>query len=267
MRVHRLLAQVRAQKPLVQNITNFVSMDVVANVLLAIGAAPAMVHAVEEAAEFAALASALVINVGTLSPPWLEGMRAATAVAGAKNMPWVLDPVGAGATSYRNGALASLLALRPSIIRGNASEILALAHIAELTRSAARPRGVDSLHGTDEAEAMAMALARHQGCVVAATGAVDIVTDGLQLVRLGNGHGLMTQVTALGCALSATIGAFAAVTPDRLEAAVAAIAIYGVAGELAAVGSQGPGSFRVAFLDSLHGLELHMLIRRLRVLT
>ena len=263
-RAARLLATVRAQKPLVQNITNFVAMDITANMLLAIGASPAMVHGIEEVPEFVQLASALVINTGTLSQPWVDSML--VAAAAARKLPWVLDPVGAGATSYRNAAVARLLALKPAIIRGNASEILAVARIAGLSAGMARPKGVDSAHGTAEAEDMAMALARHQNCIVAATGAVDVVTDGACLIRLGNGDALMTQVTALGCALSAMAGAFAAATPDMLEAAVAAIAVYGVAGEMAARQAQGPGSFRVAFLDCLHNMGEDDLKQWLKVL-
>ena len=174
--------------------------------------------------------------------------------------------MGAGATSYRNAAVARLLALKPAIIRGNASEILAVARIAGLSAGHARPKGVDSAHGTAEAEIMAMALARHQNCIVAATGAVDVVTDGSHLIRLGNGDALMTKVTALGCALSAMAGAFAAVTPDMLEAALSAIAVYGVAGEMAARQAQGPGSFRVAFLDCLHNIGEDDLKHWLKVL-
>ena len=261
-----LLAAVRAQKPLVQNITNFVAMDVAANVLLAIGASPAMVHGVEEVPEFVQLASALVINLGTLSQPWVDSMLVAAGAAALRKLPWVLDPVGAGATSYRNAAVARLLALKPAIIRGNASEILAVARIAGLSTSTARPKGVDSAHGTAEAQGMAMVLARHQNCIVAATGAVDVVTDGTRLIRLGNGDALMTKVTALGCALSAMAGAFAAVTPDMLEATLSAIAVYGVAGEMAARQAQGPGSFRVALLDCLHVLGGNDLKQGLKVL-
>ena len=265
-RAARLLATVRAQKPLVQNITNFVAMDITANMLLAIGASPAMVHGIEEVPEFVQLASALVINTGTLSQPWVDSMLVAAEAAGLRKLPWVLDPVGAGATSYRNAAVARLLALKPAIIRGNASEILAVARIAGISAGMARPKGVDSAHGTAEAEDMAMALARHQNCIVAATGAVDVVTDGACLIRLGNGDALMTQVTALGCALSAMAGAFAAATPDMLEAAVAAIAVYGVAGEMAARQARGPGSFRVAFLDCLHNMGEDDLKQWLKVL-
>ena len=248
-RATALLVALRAKKPLVHNVTNFVAMDVSANVLLAIGASPAMVHAVEEVAEFTALADALVVNTGTLSRPFADSMLLAAQAAVAQGKPWVLDPVGAGATLFRNGVLGDLMRLKPALIRGNASEIMALAAIAGLSDEAVRPRGIDSQHGTAAAEASAIALARHLGCTIAATGEVDFITDGKRQLRLGNGDAVMTRVTALGCALSAVCAAFAAVTGDAFEAACAALAVYGVAGEMAARVSQGPGSFRVAFLD------------------
>jgi len=242
----RLLSALRAQRPLVHNIANYVSMDVAANALLAIGASPAMVHAREEVAEFVSFSNALVINIGTLSAPWVEGMRIAAKTAREQSIPWVLDPVGAGATGFRNETIAALLTERPTIIRGNASEILAVAGTA-----GARPKGVDSANTTEEAEAAACALAERQACVVVASGAIDFVTDGRRAVKLGNGHELMTKVTALGCALSAVVGAFAAVERDAFTAAAAATAVYGVAGSLAAKKAEGPASFRTAFIDLL----------------
>ena len=261
-----LLAQVRGQRPLVQNITNLVAMDISANVLLAAGASPAMVHALEEVEEFSAFADALVINTGTLSAPFRTSMILAAQAFGQADKPWVLDPVGAGATTFRNAALARLLALRPAIIRGNASEILALAKIAGLPGEDAMARGVDSRHSTGAAEGAAAALARHVGCIVAATGAVDVITDGAQFVRLGNGDAMMTKVTALGCALSALCAAFAAVTPDAFAAARSAIAVYAVAGGMAALQSSGPGSFRTALLDILHRIGQSDIDANLKVL-
>jgi hydroxyethylthiazole kinase len=241
-----LLDAVRAQRPLVHNITNYVAMDISANALLAIGASPAMVHAREEVVEFIGLSGALVVNIGTLSPAWVEAMQLAAEAASRLGKPWILDPVGVGATSLRNEAVAKLLPLRPSIIRGNASEIMAIAGSA-----GAVPKGVDSANTTQEALDFVVSLARHQGCTVVATGAVDIVTDGERIVKLANGSPLMTQVTALGCALSGVTGAFAAVTHDRFAAAVASVAVYGIVGEMAAGQAWAPGSFRVAFLDAL----------------
>ncbi len=245
-----LLCRVRERAPLVQNITNFVAMDTAANAVLAVGASPAMVHAVEEVAEFGAVADALTINIGTLSGAWVESMRVAARTASSLGKPWVLDPVGVGATSFRRKAAAMLLDLRPPIVRGNASEIIALAGIAQ-----ARQKGVDSTQSTAEAEGSALSLARTLRGTVVVTGAIDLVTDGERIVRIANGHPLMTRVTALGCALTAVTGAFAAVEKDALRAATAATAIFGLAGEMAARQAAGPGSLRVALMDALHGLD------------
>jgi hydroxyethylthiazole kinase len=262
-----LLARLREQRPLVQTITNFVSMDVAANALLAIGASPAMVHAPEEVADFLRLSTALVINIGTLSKHWVESMLIAAAAAQAERKPWVLDPVGVGATAFRNDTVAALLAHGPAIVRGNASEIMAIARIAGVTDAVAVPKGVDAANTTAEAEGLAVALAQRLSCVIAATGAEDIVTDGTRLVRLANGDPLMSRVTALGCALSAIAGAFAGVTDDAFEATAAAVAIYGVAGEMAAEGDQriGTGSYRVGFLDELDRIEAADVAARLKV--
>ena len=263
--IARLLGGLRARRPLVQAVTNYVSMDVAANALLAIGASPAMVHAPEEAEDFGAIAESLVVNIGTLSADWVVGMEAAAEVAGRLGRPWVLDPVGVGATAYRNETTRRLLAKRPTIVRGNASEIMAAAKVAGLQGEAAAPKGVDSAHETSAAYAHASALARNQGCVVAATGAVDFITDGDRAVELANGSPLMSKVTAIGCALSATIAAFAAVTPDAFLAATAAIGIYGVVGEMAGERASRPGSFRVTFLDTLDEVGEADILTRLKV--
>ncbi|MGA3308440.1 MAG: hydroxyethylthiazole kinase [Xanthobacteraceae bacterium] len=255
-----LLATMRAARPLVHNIANYVSMDVAANALLAIGASPAMVHAREEVAEFVGLSGALVINIGTLSMPWVEAMIIAAEAATRHGKPWVLDPVGAGATSLRNEAVKSLLLHRPSIIRGNASEIMAVAGGAGVA-----PKGVDSANTTQEALAFAVSLAEHEHCIVIATGAIDIITDGRRVVKLGNGSPMMAKVTALGCALSAVTGAFAAITTDKFDAAVAAVAVYGIAGEIAAEPAKGPGSYRVAFLDELEAIGAKDIERHLKI--
>jgi hydroxyethylthiazole kinase len=244
------LQAVRDRSPLIQNITNFVSMDVVANCLLALGASPAMVHAEEEVEDFLAIAGALVVNIGTLSPPWAASMQKAAARASAQGTPWVLDPVGVGATAYRTGVAAELAAIRPSVIRANASEILALAGAAS-----GPTRGVDSSHAAEEAIGAARELARTLGTVVAVTGAVDHVTDGTRLLRVRNGHPMMTRVTALGCAASAIIGAFLVVADDPLHAAARALAVFGLAGERAAEVSAGPGSLRWQLIDQLAGLD------------
>jgi hydroxyethylthiazole kinase len=262
----RLLADLRASRPLVQAVTNFVSMDVAANALLAIGASPAMVHAPEEANEFVALASALVVNIGTLSKSFVVSMEVAAEAAHRLGRPWVLDPVGAGATRFRDQAVKQLLLRRPTIIRGNASEIISVARIAGLHQDTAAPKGVDSAHKTEEARILAIHLARHQACTVAATGAVDLVTDGERVIEIANGSPLMAKVTALGCSLSAIVAAFASLTSDAFVATAAAVAIYGVAGEMAAEKAVHPGSFRVAFLDMLDVIGEEDINLRLRVL-
>ena len=261
-----LLDALRATRPLVQNITNFVSMDAAANALLALGASPAMVHSAMESGDFAKLADSLVINIGTLSQSFMEGGEAAATVAHMLGRPWVLDPVGVGASRFRNQAVLRLLRHRPSVIRGNPSEILSVAKVAGLHAEDAAPRGVDSAHTTDEALATAQHLARHCFCTVAATGPVDLITDGKRVVRLANGHVLMTRVTALGCALSAVVAAFCAVEADVFEATVSALAVYGVAGEMAAELASRPGSYRVAFMDMLDAITPADVAARLKVL-
>jgi hydroxyethylthiazole kinase len=244
----RELARMRAAAPLVQNITNYVAMNVAANVLLAVGASPAMVHAREEAADFARLAHALTVNIGTLSAPWVEAMEAAAEAATCAGRPWVLDPVAVGATEFRRGAGARLLDLQPTVVRGNASEIMALAG------AAGAGKGVDAADTVADAESAARALAARSRGVVAVTGPVDYVTDGAHALHVANGDPLMPRVTALGCALTGVVGAFLGAGARPFDATVAALACYGVAGEQAARVSRGPGSFLPAFLDALAAL-------------
>ena len=244
------LQAIRQGAPLVHNITNFVSMEVVANCLLALGASPAMVHAEEEVEDFLAIARSLVVNIGTLSPPWVAAMKRAAAQASALGRPWVLDPVGAGATPYRTRTALELIELCPTAIRGNGSEILALAGA-----SSAPTRGVDSSHGSDEAVDAARRLARSAGAVVAVTGAIDRITDGERWREVSNGDARMTRVTALGCAASAVIGAFLTAERDPLEAAAQGLAVFGLAGERAAARAAGPGSLRWRIVDELALLD------------
>lgn len=242
------LAKMRTTAPLVHNITNYVAMNIAANVLLAAGASPAMVHAREEVVEFAGLAQALSVNIGTLDTAWAEAMEMAAQAMAAAGRPWVLDPVGVGATLFRRDVCARLMALRPTVIRGNASEILALAGLG------GAGRGADSADPVNAAEASARDLALRCGAVVAVSGPVDYVTDGVQGLRVANGEALMPRVTALGCSLNGVIAAFL-VGQSALPATVAALAYYGLAGERAAQKASGPGSFQVAFLDALYTLS------------
>lgn len=255
-----LLTDMRDTAPLVQCITNYVAMNVAANVLLAAGASPAMVHATEEAGEFAGFAGALTVNIGTLSPDWVAGMKAAIGGATAARRPWVLDPVAHFATDLRRKATAELLSLGPTIIRGNASEIIALAG------GVSKARGVDSRDPVEQAEAAAGLLAKKQRCIVAVTGATDFVTDGTRAARIAGGSSLMPKVTALGCSLTCLVGAYAAIRPDDpFDATIAALAHFAVAGEQAGKQSQGPGSFAVCFVDLLAEVDGAMLDNRARV--
>lgn len=261
-----ILTAIRARHPLVQNITNFVAMDISANILLAVGAAPAMVHAEEESAAFCAIADALVINIGTLSAPFLEGAKTAAIAAHTLGKPWVLDPVGVGATDYRNEAVKMLLRHRPSIIRGNASEIMSVARVAgfDLSQNTI-PRGVDSTNTTREAAQAAIWLARNNLCTVIATGAIDLITDGAHTLELAHGSELMTRVTAIGCALSAFVGACASVHASAFEASVAAVIIYTLAGDKAAQQASRPAAFRNAFIDALDAISVEDIARELRL--
>ena len=254
------LRRVRANAPLVHNITNYVVMNNTANALLAAGASPAMVHAVEEVEEFVELAGALVVNIGTLSPAWVEAMHRAAARAHARKTPWVLDPVGVGATRYRTDTSAALLAHRPTVVRGNASEILVLAGV-----DGAAGKGVDSAHDAGDALAPARRLAMRTGGVVAVTGATDYVTDGARTVAIANGHPLMARVTGLGCTASALVGAFVAGAEDPFDATVAALAVLGIAGERAAARAEGPGTLQLHLLDALHAMDEETLRAHARV--
>ncbi len=250
------LADLHEQRPLVHNIINYVAMNIAANVLLALGVSPAMVHAREEVEDFVAISSALAINIGTLSPPWVEAMRLAAARAVALGKPWVLDPVGCGATPYRTNVSAELATMQPAIIRGNASEIMSLAGAA-----GAGGKGVDSTAGSDAALDAAQALARRTGAVVAVTGAIDYATDGDTVVAIEGGHALMPLSTALGCALTATVAAFAAVRPP-LAAAAFGQAVYGAAGAEAASRCRGPGHLPAELCDALYLMDPAVLGRR-----
>jgi hydroxyethylthiazole kinase len=244
------LKTVRTESPLVHNITNYVVMNFSANVLLAAGASPVMAHAVEEVAEMVEIAGALVLNIGTLERSWNESMRIAAKTARLRERPIVLDPVGAGATPFRTHTALNLLEESPpAILRGNASEILALGNKMGQTR------GVDSRVESSAAVEAARDLARTFHTVVVVSGPVDYIVSAERMVRLHNGHPLMARVTGTGCACSALCGAFAAVEPDPFVAAVAAMATASLAGELAAEKASGPGSFGVAFLDELASLD------------
>jgi hydroxyethylthiazole kinase len=245
------LAAIRERKPLVHQITNYVVMNETANATLALGALPVMAHAREEVEEMASIAAALVLNIGTLSPPWVEAMVAAGGAASAAGVPVVLDPVGAGATTYRTETARRVLdELDVSVVRGNAAEI------ATLAGREAEIRGVESIAASDSAAELARAAARELGTVAAVTGAVDQVSDGEHVVAVANGHPLLASITGSGCMATAITGCFLAVRPEApLAAAAEALVAFGVAGEDAAQNADGPGSFHVALYDALHRLD------------
>jgi hydroxyethylthiazole kinase len=246
------LRRVRDRKPLVHNITNFVVMNFTANVLLACGASPVMAHAAEEVEEMVSLAGALVLNIGTLSPPWVQAMLKAGKRANALHVPLILDPVGAGATRLRTDSARRLIeALSIHVIRGNASEVLSLAG----DKSESRTKGVDSVHTVDQVAETAGALAKELRTTLAITGAVDLITDGERTCRVMNGHEMMSHVTGTGCAATVIIGAFLAVDSNPLEAAATGLAYFGLAGEKAAAKAPGPGSFQIALLDALYEMK------------
>ena len=258
-----LLTELREQRPLVHNITNFVAMDLAANSLLAIGASPAMAHAAEEVAEFVEIAGALTINSGTMDAMWYTSAVKAAQAAAKHAKPWVYDPVGVGATRYRRQNAREFLSLKPNVIRGNASEILTLCGSAQ-----AGGKGVDATGAMQDISDDVLALSRDTGAIVVASGETDYISDGRTVMRLNNGHFLMPKVTAMGCTLTAIIGAFLAVSNNTLHATLAAVAAVGIAGELAGerivADNKGPASFRVGFVDALYFLNEDDMEKRIK---
>jgi hydroxyethylthiazole kinase len=253
------LALIRERKPLVHQITNFVVMNETANATLAIGALPVMAHALQEVEEMASVASALVLNIGTLSDEWVEAMIAAGRSANAAGVPVVLDPVGAGATEYRTDTSRRLLdVVEIAVLRGNAAELATLAgHDAEI-------RGVEAVGGGSGPE-LAREASSLLGPVVAVTGPVDHVSDGESVNSVANGHELLGTVTGTGCMATAITGCFLGVRgDDPLAAATEALVTFGVAGEDAARVSEGPGSFHMSLYDALYHLDPGTLDSRAR---
>jgi hydroxyethylthiazole kinase len=236
-------------------------MNETANATLALGALPVMAHAREEVEEMAALASALVLNIGTLSPHWVDAMLAAGRVANERGIPVVLDPVGAGATAYRTETARRILAdVHVTVLRGNAGEV------ATLVGADAEVRGVESMSTGLEPPALARGAARQLGVVVSVTGPIDHVSDGERVVSIANGHPLLAAVTGTGCITSALTGCFLAVKPNEpLEAAAEALAAFGVAAEDAAAGAEGPGTFHARLYDTLAALDPETLDGRARM--
>ena len=250
MRTGADLAAIRERKPLVHQITNYVVMNETANATLSLGALPVMAHAVEEVEEMASLAGALVLNIGTLSEHWIEAMLLAAKAANAADVPVVLDPVGAGATRLRTETAKRILdEAEIAVVRGNAAEV------ATLAGREAEIRGVESIGAADSGAELAQAAASALGCVASVTGPVDHVSDGARTIAVANGDALLGTVSGTGCMSTAITGCFLAVASTPLEAAVEALVAFGVAGEDAAVGATGPGSFHVALYDALYNLD------------
>jgi hydroxyethylthiazole kinase len=245
------LRELRERKPLVHQITNYVVMNETANATLALGVLPVMAHAREEVEEMVRLAGALVINIGTLSPHWVEAMLAAGKAANAADVPVVLDPVGAGATTYRTETSKRILdEVDVAVLRGNAGEVATLVGVA------AEVRGVESMGVGGEASELARTAGRNLGLVASVTGPVDHVSDGERVLAVANGHELLGAVSGTGCMSSAISGCFLAAKKDEpLEAAAEALAAFGVAGEDAARDAKGPGSFHVNLYDALAALD------------
>ena len=254
------LRRLRETKPLVHQITNYVVMNETANATLALGALPVMAHAREEVEEMAAIAGALVLNIGTLSPDWVESMLLAGRAANEHGVPVVLDPVGAGATRYRTETAQRILSeVRVDVLRGNVGEVATLVGVA------AEVRGVESIGAGGDPADLALEAARRLDLVASVTGPVDHVSDGERVIRIENGDALMATITGTGCMSSALTGCFLAVNRERpLEAAAEALVAFGVAGEDAARGAAGPGSFHVALYDCLAALDPRTLDERAR---
>lgn len=244
------LRAVRAKAPLVHNITNYVAMNFSANALLAIGASPVMAHAAEEVAEMSLAAGALVINIGTLDAEWVESIIIAGKTKHESGGVIVFDPVGVGATTYRTETAWKIIKeCKPGIIRGNASEIMALIN-ADI-----KSKGVDSSCCSEDAVESAIKLAERTGAIVVISGEIDYITDGHRVETISNGSRMMPRVTAMGCTASSMVGAFAAVSPENLfEASLHAMALMGVAGEIASCNSAGPGSLLTNFIDTLFNI-------------
>ena len=255
-----LLGRIRTRHPLIHHITNWVVMNDTANATLALGALPVMAHAREEVEEMVGAAGALVLNPGTLFPELVEAMVMAGKRANDLGVPVVYDPVGVGATRYRNETGARLLKdLHLDVIRGNSGEIGALAGAGGVVK------GVESVEGVANPQAVARELALRHSTVVAITGKRDILSDGTRVRGVDNGHEMLKTITGTGCMATTVVAIFCAVESDKLTAAASALACYGLAAERAARGTRGPGSFRASLLDELYHMTPAVLEKGARV--
>lgn len=247
-----MMARVRAMRPLVHHITNYVTVNDCANVCICAGGSPVMTDEVRDIPEMVALASAVVLNIGTLNERVLESMAVAGREANRNDVPVILDPVGVGATSYRTAAVRKLMdAVEISVIKGNGGEIGVLAGLG------GEVRGVDSVSGSDDAGAAVSSLAERTGAVVAATGETDYVSDGRSLAVLRNGSPMLEKVSGTGCMVSSVAGCYAGACGVSVASVSAAISVFNIASEKAVEGGKvfGPASFKTKLLDSLYGLS------------
>ncbi|MGD0259008.1 MAG: hydroxyethylthiazole kinase [Verrucomicrobiota bacterium] len=252
--------RVRRQKPVVHHLTNWVTIYDCAQVVKTLGASPVMAHAREEAAEMAQIASALVLNIGTLTVDFVEAMKLATQSANKKGIPVVLDVCGAGATALRDRKCLELLdQVRIGVIKGNASEV------ARVSGESVKTRGVDATEVGGDLILLAEKLADQHKATVVITGKVDIATDGKTTYLVKNGHPMMTHLVGTGCMATSVIGAFAAVEPDLSLAAACALACYEIAAEVAAEKASGPASFKERLFDCLYTLDRETVDRMQRI--
>jgi hydroxyethylthiazole kinase len=257
--IYRDLQAIRLQAPLVHNITNFVVMQLTANALLALGASPIMAHALEELADIIKIADSLVLNIGTIDANWLETMKQAIQLAKQKNIPIILDPVGAGASKFRTDSIQQLLTIAsPTIIRGNASEINALVSLGVT-------KGVDSILTPEQAKPAAQELIKKHNCTIVISGATDFCLAKDSVLRVKNGSALMAKVTGMGCTASALIAAFCAINPDAFAAATHAMTVMSITGEIAASKANGPGSFQLHFYDVLYNLSHQTILEHIDI--
>ncbi|AJH01550.1 hydroxyethylthiazole kinase [Clostridium beijerinckii] len=261
IKIGSLLNEVRNKKPLVHNITNYVTVNDCANILLAIGASPIMADDIKEAADITKISSALVINIGTLNERTIESMIASGKKANELNIPVVFDPVGAGASEFRNSTTKRLLEeVKISVLRGNMSEIKFISGLGSTTKGVDASEN-DARTGNDEGIDVAKNLAKKLQCTVAITGATDIISDGERVVILENGTKMLSNVTGTGCMTTALIGAFCGAGSDYFIGAVSGIISMGISGEIALdkAGKIGTGSFHIAIIDAISNLTSNII--------
>jgi len=247
---YSLLEKVRAQKPVVHHLTNWVTIYDCANIVKVLGASPVMAHAKEEVAQMAGIASALVLNIGTLTVDFVEAMKIAAQAANKKGIPVVLDVCGAGATTLRDEKCFELLdGAKIDIVKGNYSEI------ARISGENVKTKGVDATEVEKDMIEVAKHLAAKRKCTVVATGKEDIISDAKKIYIIKNGHPMMTHIVGTGCMAASVIGTFAAVEKDLAYAAACGLVCFEIASECAAENSTGPGAFKEKIFDYIYHLD------------